>query len=288
MGSLYEIYNSPNVTKVRTAEYHAAQDVRAGKNTLEAASISLQEFSRTMGNSMRIEAASKEYNEAVNNTASALESRTTGKLNASLTANERLGALAAQAGAMGVGGSAIDLLSDTVKLQRNIEQDLQGIETKRLASSSARGSAQIMDNAFSSMDLSQAHGNFDYTINIAPVPLKYRYLKMLGVAAATYFGGPQAGQAAADAAVGEWKANNGDYAAAGQYFGRAASGLISSVKDWGGGSSDANSWFGAVTQRQQQGDASDKQAINWGAFEPNTDGGSTYSFGSGFGQGWDH
>lgn len=287
MGSVYEIYNSPNVHKVRQAEYEGAVSVRAAQNKLSAAQTSLAEFSRSLGNNLRVEAAGKEYNEAINAVGQQLEQRTTLRINASMSASEKIGQLEAGAAAAGVGGSSIELLSKTVELQRNIEQDLQRVATDRIAKQGARQSAEIMNTANMSRDLSRTFGNFDFKINVAPVPLKYRYLKLLGVAAATYFGGPQAGQAAADAAVGEWKANNGDNAAASQYMGRAVSGALASVKDWGGGDTDSNSWFGRVMASSKvKGDNSAEIQWNTVDGDPNNDSGNRFAFGGGYGSSW--
>lgn len=280
MGSVYEIYNSPNVHRVRVAEYESATQVRTANNKKEAAAVALAEFSRSLGNNLRIEQAGKRYNEEINALAQTMEGRATVRLSASLAASEKLGQLQAGAAAAGVGGSSIELLGDTVTLQRNIEQDLQRVTTERIGAAGMRTSASSFAAQAVSQDFSRTLGNFDYTINVAPQPLKHRYLKLLGVAAATYFGGPQAGQAAADAAVGEWKQNNGDWDGAARYLGRATSGLIASVKDWGGGDSDSNSWFGRVIQSSS---VKKDSEVNWGDLDSDKKGAFSFSFGKGFG-----
>lgn len=280
MGSVYEIYNSPNVHRVRVAEYDSAIQVRTANNKKEAAAAALAEFSRSLGNNLRMEQAGKRYNEEINALAQTMEGRATVRLSASLAASEKLGQLQAGAAAAGVGGSSIELLGDTVALQRNIEQDLQRVTTERMGAAGMRTAASSFTAQAVSQDFSRTLGNFDYTINVAPQPLKHRYLKLLGVAAATYFGGPQAGQAAADAAVGEWKQNNGDWDGAARYLGRAASGLIASTKDWGGGDSESNSWFGRVTQSSN---VKKDSEVNWGDLDADKEGTFAFSFGKGFG-----
>jgi hypothetical protein len=267
------------------AEFKAANDIQKANNLKEVANQTLVDFSRSLGNSLRMEAAGKQYNEAINTVAMQLEGRTTLRVNASLAAADRIGQLAAGAAATGIGGSSIELLTKTVELQRNIEQDLQRVDTQRMAAVGGRSSASIISSAANSQDLSRSFGNFNYTVNVEPQPLKHRALKLLGVAAATYFGGPQAGQAAADAAVGEWKQNNGDWDAAGAYFGRAASGLAASAKDWGGGDSNSNSWFGRVMEKN---DVKKSSEINWGDLDDSASDSASaaFSFGKGFGADW--
>lgn len=283
MGSLGTILQADNMYTVDKARYEAAKEVQTATNRREAATASLADFSRSLGNTLRVEAAGKEFNEAVSSLAGALESRTTGRINSSLAAAERIGALNAEASAMGVGGSSIDLLTDTIKLQRNIEQDLQRQATARMATSGGRSNAAIMDNGYTSIDLTQRFGNFDHTRHVAPVKMKNRLATLIGAGVATFFLGPDAGQAVAQVAVGGWQASNGNFAGAAQSFDSGLSSAILGVKSLNDRA--GQSWFGAVTQKQkEQADiqAAKDQQINWGGFSGDGD-----IFGSGFGGGWD-
>lgn len=279
MGSVNTILQANNIHEVAKAEYDANVMLSESRNRLEVAKTSLAEFSRSLGNVYRIEAAGKEYNEAVSQLALATEARGMGRINDSLAAAERTGALMAQAGALGVGGTSVDLLNQTVELQRNIQQDMQQAATDQMASSAGRANAQIMENAQNAMDLTRTFGNFDYTVHIAPKPMKRRFLKLVGVAVATYFGGPQAGEAAADAMVGSWQATNANYGGAAQNFDSAIGGALNSWQEWN--DRGGQSWFGAVSQQRAQEASQDTTKINWGAF-----GGEDGGFGSGFGEGW--
>lgn len=287
MGSVNTILQANNIHRIKQAEYEGANEVQVASNKLEAAKASLAEFSRSLGNSLRIEAAGKEFNEGVSDLAAALEGRTTNQLNSSLAAAERIGALSAQAAAAGVGGSSVALLNDTIELQRNIEQDLQRQATSRLAAKGSRANAQIMNNAYNQIDLSRALGSFDYTVRIAPQKMKNRLGKAIGVAVATYFGGPMAGQAAADFAVSEWQAGNADFQGMSRSLDSGFQHAIKGYQTWSSlqGGDGPKSWFGAVTQRQNQqadAEAARNQTINWGGFTP----GSDDFFGSGFGYNW--
>lgn len=271
MGSVNTILQANNITRVKMAEYNAAVTVQVAGNKKEAAMASLSDFSRSLGNTLRMEAAGKQFNEATSQLAEALEARGTGKINTSLAAAERMGQLTAQASAMGVGGSSMDLLNDTVKLQRNITQDLQDEATGRLAARGARGNANIMSNAENQTDLSRSFGNFDYTVHIAPKRMKARFGKLVAVAVATYFGGPMAGKAVADLAVADWQYSNGNFEGGAKTAGQAMEAGLSAYSSWSSLQSgdSAQSWFSAVTQKNAQ----------------QTAGGSTFN--TNFGNNWD-
>lgn len=283
MGSVNTILQANNITRIKKAEYDAAVMTQKSSNKLEAAKQTLSDFSRSLANANRMEAAGKEYNEAVNTVAETLEARGVGRINSSLAAADKLGALAAGAAFSGVGGSSVQLLDDTVRLQRNVEQQLQDTETARIASAGARSAAQVIDNAASSSDMSRTFGNFNYTRYIEPKRMKRRLGKLIGVAVASYFGGPQAGEAVADMAVASWQATNADFEGMSNSFGKAAQHGSAAFSDWmerGG-----ESWFGSVMNKKDAQAAKaegSKQAVNWGSFEP----GQNYGFGSGFGSGW--
>lgn len=279
MGSINTILQAPNMHRIARANYEAAVITQSANNSRETARIRLADFSRSLSNNMRVEAAGKQYNEAAGQLAASLEGRGMAKVNSSLAASERMGAIAAQAGALGVGGSSTELLNETIKLQRNIEQDMSRIATERMAKQGARSKAQLMDNAYSATDISRESGNFDYTVHIAPKPMKNRLGALIGTAVATYFGGPQAGQAVADMAVGSWQNANGNFAGASQSFDRGIGNAVKGYKNWADlqGGDGPNSWFKAATQKSNEADTK----VAWGKFTPGEDS----LFGSGFGWG---
>lgn len=283
MGSVFTVLNSGNQYTIDKAKYDAEKLVQTANNKKEAAIASLADFGRSLGNTLRIEAAGKEFNEAISSLASTLESRTTGQINSSLAAAERIGALNAEASAMGVGGSSIDLLTNTIKLQRNIEQDLQRQTTERIATAGGRSTAAIMDNGYSSIDLTQKFGNFDHTRHVAPVKMKNKLATLVAAGVATYFLGPQAGMAVTDLAVGAWQASNANFSGAAASLDHGIGGVVGGLSDLN--SRAGQSWFGAVTQKQKQKEKEkEEQSINWGGFSTGENGDV---FGSGFGGGWD-
>lgn len=278
MGSVNTILQANNVTRVDKAKYDAAVMQQRASNKAEAAKTSLAEFSRSLGNILRIEAAGKQYNDATSQLASVIESRGLTRANASLAAADRMGALTAQAAALGVGGSSVDLLNDTIKLQRNVEQELQQMATDRLASSGARANAQVMDNAFNTIDLTRSFGTFDHTVYIEPKRMKRRLGKLIGVAVATFFGGPMAGEAVADMAVASWQASNAN-------FGGASQSLDSAIQN------GTQAWLNRRGTGQPENSMMQKQKDDWmkGDKSKNMLGAKsedTANYGLGFGADW--
>ncbi len=250
MGSLNTIINANNITRIQTAEYDAAQMLQQSGNKRQAQEIALKEFSRTLGNNLRIEQAGKQFNEAMGQLAQMSTAASTNRLNLDLAASQRLGQLNTQAAAAGIGGTSVDLLNDTIVLQRESQAVLDGRATEIGLAAGQRSASNIMNNAYMSQDLTQSLGSFDYTRHIKPQRMKRRLGKLIGVAVATYFGGPMAGEAVADFAVGEWQSSNAKYDAAGQSYSQGIQNAISGYKTWSSlQDNDPNTqdnWFGAV------------------------------------------
>lgn len=250
MGSLNTIINANNITRIQTAEYEAAELLQKSGNKRQAQEIALKEFSRTLGNNLRIEQAGKQFNEMMGQLAQQSTAASTNRINLDLAASQRLGQLNTQAAAAGVGGTSVDLLNDTIVLQRESQAVLDGRSTELGLAAGQRSASNIMNNAYLSQDLTQSFGSFDYTRHIKPERMKRRLGKLIGVAVATYFGGPMAGQAVADFAVGEWQSTNAKFDAAGQSYSQGVQNAISGYKTWSSlQDNDPNTedtWFGAV------------------------------------------
>lgn len=246
MGSVNTILQANNKTRVAQAEYRQAVANTANTNRSEAAGSSLANFARSWSNNAKAKAAGKEYNHAMNVLSEELRAAEGGKLNSQLQLAEARGALAAQAGQVGVGGSSADLMDSLIRLQGEMDQEARDNAQTLLAARGARQTAQIMSNAYGNMDLSQSFGNFDFSQHIEPVRMKRRLGKLVGVAVATYFGGPMAGEAVADMAVGEWQASNADYDGSGQSFGRGMSNAMGAYQQWN--ERGGQSWGSAVAE----------------------------------------
>lgn len=252
MGSLNTILQANNITRIQKGEYDAAATMQKSANKREAMNIALKEFSRTLGNNLRIEAAGKQFNETMGQLAQQSTAASVNHLNLDLAASQRLGQLNTQAAAAGIGGTSVDLLNDTITLQRLSQATLDGRSTELGLAAGQRSASNIMNNAYMSQDLAQSFGTFDYTRHIPPQRMKRRLGKLIGVAVATYFGGPMAGQAVADFAVGEWQASNAKFDAAGQSYSQGVQNAISGYKTWSSlqdnNPNTQDNWFGAVRQ----------------------------------------
>lgn len=271
MGNTSTLLQSGNTYRIAKATYRAQVAQTTNNNKLEAAKVGFSDFMRTLSNKARVNAASKEYNFQMEQLSEELRASTNAGFNTQVNLAAARGALTAQAGMVGVGGSSADLMDSMVRLQSEMDLESQMNARNLLASRGARQTAQIMANAYKGMDLSRTFGNFDFTQHIAPQPLKHKFAKLVGVAVATYFGGPMAGEAVAGAFVGDWQARNGDFQGASKTFGNAIQGGLSAFRDWG--ERGGQSWGSAVAQGnrwQQKGRVTD-----WGEFGP---GSSSWQF----------
>lgn len=232
MGGVFDILNAPAKTRVAKAEYKANVQRTANTNKRESAQANFSNFMRSLSNKAQLEAASKEYNFQVEELAGAIRQATGGNFNSQLQLESARGALTAQSGFVGVGGSSVDLMDTMVRLQEEMDVEMKDNATKLLAERGQEKAAQIMSNAIGQMDMTQTFGNYDYRQFVAPQPMKARLAKLAGVAVATYFGGPAAGAAAADFAAAGHKAANGDYNGASQQYNSALVGFGKAFNDY--------------------------------------------------------
>lgn len=233
MGSLSTVMNANNVTRVARAQYRASVANTANTNRLESSKSSFGDFMRSFRNKAVATAASKEYNYQMDQLSEEL--RTSG--NASMTTQVQLavarGALQAQAGYVGVGGSSADLMDTMVGLQAEMDLEAQDNARALLASRGATRTATVMSNAYGGMDISRTFGSFDFRQYVEPVAMKNRFGALVGAAVATYFGGPRAGSAVLDMTVGNWQAANGDFAGASQSYDSGIQKGIGAFKSYG-------------------------------------------------------
>ncbi|ASZ72039.1 internal virion protein [Xanthomonas phage phi Xc10] len=222
MGSVNTILQANNTTRVARANYRAAVAQTDNTNRSEVAKTGFADFMRSLKNNAQLDAAAKEYNSNMEALSEELRARQGAGLNSQLQLANARGALQAQAGAVGVGGSSADLMDTMVRLQAEMDKETQDNAVSLLASRGASQTAQVMSRAWNGMDMSRTFGQFDYSQHIEPKAMKRRLGKLIGVAVATYFGGPMAGEAVADFAVGTWQADNGNFQGMSQSFNNAA------------------------------------------------------------------
>lgn len=285
MGGVNTIIQANNVTHVARANYRAAVGKTRNHNALEVAKGNFSEYMRTLKNNAQLDAASKEYNWQMEQLSDELRAKQGAGMNTQVQLAAARGALAAQAGYVGVGGSSVDLMDTMVRLQSEMDAETQQNALALMSSRGGKQTAQIMSNAVSSMDMSRTFGQFDYQQHIEPKRMKSRFGKLVMVAVATYFGGPMAGEAVADAFVSSWKSSNGDFQGASEQMGQAVSGMMGAAKSYSqrGGKSWASSAFnyndGTGPQQKSGGKANITQ------FGNNMDNFQNYSTSTG-GLGW--
>lgn len=245
MGNTSTILQANNTTRIARAKYRQAKAGTESHNKLQVAEGNFSNFMRSLNNQIRVNGASKEYNFQMEQLSEELRSQQSASLNSQGQLAAARGALAAQAGAVGVGGSSADLMDTMVRLQSEMDQEAQQNALALMASRGGKQSAQIMSNAVKGMDLSRTFGQFDYQQHIEPKAMGSRFGKLVGVAVATYFGGPQAGEAVAGAFVGDWQAKNGDFQGMSQSYNNAIMGGLSAMQGYSqrGGKSWASSTF---------------------------------------------
>jgi len=246
MGGVSTIVQSNNITRIARANYRAAVAQTKNTNKFEVAKGNLSEFMRSLNNRERVNAASKEYNFQMEQLSEELRAKQGASLNTQAQLAAARGAITAQAGYVGVGGSSADLMDTMVRLQSEMDQEMQNNALNLMASRGAKQTAQIMVGAYKGMDIGRTFGQFDFSQHIAPKAMNNRFLKLVGVAAATYFGGPQAGEAAANAAVAEWQGQNGDFQGMGVSMAKAGQGAAAAWQQASqrGGKSWASATFG--------------------------------------------
>ncbi|MFY0357597.1 virion core protein, T7 gp14 family, partial [Bacillus sp. YIM B13589] len=204
--SIGTILQAPNMHRIAVANWEKDTKTRAANNFLKKAQGDLTTWSRSLGNKKRVQAAEEEYNRQMEGLSHEL--RQMGKQGTanSLNAAEQQGALMALAAFSGVGGASVEAMENLVSLQDATTQEELQQAMDNMNYFGKENAATVMGNAYDSADLTQTVLDLDFTKSVRPVAMKRRLGKLIGVAVASYFGGPQAGEAVADIAVGEWKA----------------------------------------------------------------------------------
>lgn len=243
MDGLGTILQANNITRIAKAKYEQARDTQRANNQLKKAQGDLANWSRSLGNRRRIEASEKEFNRGIEQISH--ETRQMGKQQTALTLDtaEQRGALLARAAMTGVGGSTVEAMENLVALQAATTTEEMDQAMNQMVHFGKQNLVTGLMNSYMSQDFSQTMMDFDFTKHIEPERMKRRLGKLVGVAVATYFGGPMAGEAVSDIAVGEWKASNADYGGAMQSFGQ---GIQGGMQAWQQTSERGSSWGGDV------------------------------------------
>lgn len=198
----------------KQAKIDAARITQKSGNERRGADAALAGFSASLGNKRRMDAAGSAVNDSAGNSARLQRKLTTGRLTGRIQAAEELGAAAAMAGAAGVGGASVDAYNETVRLTNAIkEQQVErAFAEQEWASGQQRGNT--IKAAVAGLDNNQYRANLDYTQYVDHKKPSFieQTIGIAATAAATVFGGPQAGQAVMGLFEARQAARNGDLA----------------------------------------------------------------------------
>lgn len=231
MGSI--VYGQASAIQAQ-GQVNAKRITTKSGNQKRVAQNDLQLFSQALGNRKIMEAAGKNINAYGENIAKSLETVTMGQFQDQIRGAEELGATTAMASAAGVGGSSIEAYNSTLATVQGLQKEQQdrGITRDIYASGQARGA--ILTGAADSMDQNVYRADLDVSTYMdVKKPSFLAGAATLGLAAAaTYFGGPQAGQAVIGFRESQMAAERGDYAAASSSFTGAVGAGVSAFKDY--------------------------------------------------------
>lgn len=230
--ALGTIMQSGNITRVAKAKYEQSRETRVASNKLKAAQGTLADWSRSLGNRRRMQAAEANYNRGMESLVHELGQGTKAIANVGLQRAAEVGALNAQAAFTGVGGTSVELMETLVNLQMATSESEQMKSLENMKFYGKYDAASVIRDAALGFDMNRTVQGFDYGWESEPKDISKKWLKVAGVAAATIFGGPMAGQAAAETVVAEWQYQNGDIQGGNRSAGNAAAAGMQAIQDW--------------------------------------------------------
>lgn len=198
------------------AKIDAARITQKSGNERRGAETALQNFSATMANARRLDAAGSAVTDNAANITRLQDAATVGKVNSRLAAAEALGAAAANAAAAGVGGSSVEAYNQTVRLQTAIQEQSAEAALRAQGYAMTEQSGNAIKTAVAGMDNNIYRANLDYTQYVDHKKPSF-FEKVIGITstvAATVFGGPQAGAAVMGVFEARQASRNGDFAGA--------------------------------------------------------------------------
>jgi hypothetical protein len=244
----FEVLTADAIHTREQSKIDAARVTQAARNELKAATASQNAWVQSFSNQRRLRAAGRQAGELAENIGRNLDAATYGRVGERLAASEELGANMASAAAAGVGGSVVDTYNNTIRLSAamNEEQGDRALRTDLLSSSAMRG--DLIANATEGLDNQTFNAGLDYTRYVDHVKMSglQKIATVVGAAAATYYGGPQAGKAVFDASAAMHAADNGDFEGASAKAASAFQGTILGAKRYS--DSGGQSWGGDVWQ----------------------------------------
>lgn len=239
MGSALELLTSKTTHKVEQAKIDGKRMMQKGQNELAAATTSLANFQQSLGNKKKMDAAGKSFNAQQQNLQSMLDQAATGTFQQRMQTAAEAGSAMVAASAAGVGGSSVELYRRTLALNSAInEQASTAAVDKGVIYAKDEMSSTIADT-LTSLNNETFNTSLDYSTVIDHVEQKNVVGSFIAAGVATYFGGPQAGQAVLDVSAAGGRLANGDRAGGAALLSSAASKAYGAFKAYGSDSGPA-------------------------------------------------
>ena len=230
-------------------------------NERRAADTDLKLFSQSLGNRKIMDAAGKNINAYGENIAKNLEAATYGDFQTRLRQSEELGAVSVMASAAGVGGSSIEAYNATLETVNSLQREQSDRQFNRDLYSAEQARGDILVQATDSFDQNIYRADLDVSTYMdVKKPSFLSGALTLGLAAgATYFGGPQAGQAVLGFREAQQQASRGDFAGASASFDGALKAGVGAAKTYH--STGGNIW-GSTKAKQEASNSGVDSYIN--------------------------
>lgn len=231
MGSIF--YGQANAI-VAQGQVTARRITTKSGNKLKAAQNDLQLFSQSLGNRKIMDAAGKNINAYGENIAKNLEAATMGSFQAQIRNAEELGAITAMASAAGVGGSSIQAYNETLITVEGLRREQQERAFDRDLYTATLNRSTMLTDAVDQFDKNVYRADLDVStyMDVKKPSFLSGALTLGLTAAATYFGGPQAGKAVLSFRESQAAAQRGDFATASSSMNAAFGASIGAFKDY--------------------------------------------------------
>lgn len=216
------------------AKIDAARITQKSGNERRGAESALQQFSASLANQRRMDAAGKQVNANAENVARNLDATASGNLMLRVRAAEELGSSIAMAASAGVGGSSVEAYNATLRLNRAMQEEQQDRATRSDLINATQATGEALEEAAAGLDNNVYRANLDFTqyVDHKKMGTLEKLFWVGSAAAATVVGGPQAGSAVLGVAESKMSAMNGDYASASQSLTGAVQNGFSAYRDY--------------------------------------------------------
>lgn len=223
MSAGFQILASGSIHTREQAKIDASRITQKARNELKGAIAGSQAWAQSLSNKRKMDSAGAQVGELAENMARNLDVASSGRFADRLEASQAFGANVASAAAAGVGGSSIEIFNQTLSTSQALREEAgdRALNTDLIASANSR--ANTYADAAGSQDNQSFQAGLDYTQYIDHVKMSTAS-KVLGFAAAagaTYFGGPQAGEAVLNLVQGENEMANGNFEAGFASYGKS-------------------------------------------------------------------